>query len=119
MRTRPIRASAPVLGAAGAGLALVLSLAPDPVPAQQPNGAVERGQKVFMEQGCYGCHTVGKLGTRGIAPDLSHIGARHDLAYLAAWLRDPTAKRPTAHMPKIEMTGAEADAVAAYLASLR
>jgi cytochrome c oxidase subunit 2 len=106
--------------AAGAvGLVVGLSPGPTPAPAQSPNGLVDKGQRVFVEQGCYGCHTIGKLGTEGIAPDLSHIGGRHDLGYLTRWLREPAAQRPTAHMPRIEMSKDEADAVAAYLASLR
>ena len=106
--------------AAGAwclGLASVLGLGV--AVAQQPAALAEKGEKVFMEQGCYGCHTVGKVGTQGVAADLSHIGARHDLAYLRTWLADPAAQRPTAHMPRIQMSKADLDAVATYLATLR
>jgi mono/diheme cytochrome c family protein len=77
---------------------------------------VARGQDVFREQGCYGCHTVGAAGTP-IAPDLSRIGARLDEASLAAWLRNPALQRPTAHMPKLQLSETEVRALAAYLAS--
>jgi len=73
---------------------------------------------VFRDQGCYGCHTVGAMGTP-IAPDLSHIGAKRDQAYLTRWLKDPSTQRPTAHMPKIELSESEVQALAAYLGSLR
>ena len=76
------------------------------------------GQMVFRDQGCYGCHTVGAMGTP-IAPDLSHIGAKRDQAYLTRWLKDPSTQRPTAHMPKIELSESEVQALAAYLGSLR
>src|SRR5262249_31416303 len=46
-------------------------------------------------------------------------GAKYDRAYLTRWLKDPAAQKPTAHMPKIALTGTEAQALAAYLASLR
>jgi len=87
--------------------------------AQEPGNLLEKGQKVFVEQGCYGCHTIGKVGTQGMATDLSHIGAKRDLVFLKSWLADPSAQRPTAHMPKIQMSRADADAVATYLSSLR
>lgn len=64
------------------------------------------------------CHTVGVTGTP-IATDLSQIGAKRDPAYLARWLRDPSLQRPTAHMPKIQLSEVELQALAAYLGSLR
>jgi mono/diheme cytochrome c family protein len=84
----------------------------------QDGSAVARGRDVFRDQGCYGCHTVGAAGTP-IATDLSRIGAKRDQAYLAGWLRDPSLQRPTAHMPKIQLSEAEVQALAAYLGSLR
>lgn len=89
-----------------------------PTASAQDKAAVARGEKLFMEQGCYGCHTLGKMGTP-IALDLSQIGAKRDRAYLRAWLRDPASQRPTAHMPKIQMKAADADALAAYLSTLK
>ena len=38
--------------------------------------------------------------------------------YLARWLRDPSSQRP-AHMPKLQLTEGEVQALAAYLGSLR
>ena len=77
-----------------------------------------RGKELFKEHGCYGCHTVEKFGTP-IATDLSHVGSKHNRDYLTRWLRDPASQKPTAHMPKIAMSKMDADALAAYLASLR
>ena len=90
------------------------------VPAHAQNGSalVARGRGLFQEEGCYGCHTVGATGTP-IAPDLSRIGAKRDEAFLTRWLRNPSEQRPTAHMPKIELAEPEAQALAAYLGSLR
>jgi len=101
-----------------AGL-LVVWLAGCAPAAQDTKPVIEKGQRAFTDNGCYGCHTVGKFGTQGIAADLSLIGAKYDRAYLAKWLADPAAQRPTAHMPKIQMGEADADALAAYLSSLR
>ena len=98
------------------GLLLMLLLAAG-VEAQD-GALVARGQGVFKDQGCYGCHTVGKTGTP-IATDLSRIGAKHDEAYLGRWLRDPSQQKPRQHMPKLQLTEAEVQALAAYLGSLR
>jgi cytochrome c oxidase subunit 2 len=84
----------------------------------QDGALVARGQVVFKDQGCYGCHTVGKTGTP-IATDLSRIGAKHDEAYLGRWLRDPSQQKPRQHMPKLQLTEGEMKALTAYLGSLR
>lgn len=99
---------------------LLIAIVALAVPAYAQNGSalVAKGRGLFREQGCYGCHTVGAAGT-AIAPDLSRIGAKRDEAFLTRWLRNPSEQRPTAHMPRIELTEPEAQALAAYLGSLR
>ena len=86
--------------------------------AEEPAALVPLGKKVFVEQGCYGCHTVGGSGTP-IAQDLSRVGSKYSGSYLQRWLGDPSAQKPTAHMPKIALTEAEVRALAAYLESLQ
>jgi mono/diheme cytochrome c family protein len=86
--------------------------------AQDGRALSAEGQRLFTVQGCYGCHMIEKYGTP-IATDLSHVGSKHDLAYLTKWLRDPSVQKPTAHMPKIALTETEVRALAAYLAGLR
>jgi cytochrome c oxidase subunit 2 len=85
---------------------------------RETSAPVAEGRRVFQDQGCYGCHTVGQTGTP-IRPDLSHIGARHNRSYLNGWLRDPSSQKPTAHMPKLTLTDAEVQALAGYLGALR
>lgn len=97
---------------------LIVWLCTVPGLAQDHTVAIEQGKQLFFKQGCYGCHTVGKVGTP-IGPDLSHVGAQYSLPYLKGWLRDPTSQKRTAHMPKIELTEAEIQTLAAYLSSLR
>jgi cbb3-type cytochrome oxidase cytochrome c subunit len=77
----------------------------------------ERGRRLFVDQGCHGCHTIKALGTP-IGPDLSHVGARYSESYLKRWLRDPQAQRPSAHMPQLELTEPQLEALAAFLSSL-
>ena len=64
------------------------------------------------------CTTVGKFGTP-IGPDLSKVGAKHDLADLTKWLQDPASQKPRAHMPKIQLSETEVRALAVYLGSQR
>lgn len=103
-----------VLGAcAGLGLAVLLSAS----QAQDP-ALAERGRALFAQVGCYGCHTLGTWGTP-IAPDLSRVGLRHREADLLRWLRSPADQRPMRHMPDIALTESEAQALAAFLTTLR
>ena len=106
-----------VLGVLFAAAATVAGLAIEGALAQSISTAVARGERVFVEQGCNGCHTVGKAGTP-IGPDLSHIGSKYPETYLQPWLSGPQQQKPTAHMPKIELNEADIRALAAYLASL-
>ena len=99
-------------------LLVTLMLLASCAQAQDGRALVAQGRLVFRDQGCYGCHTAEGMGTP-IGPDLSRIGAKRDQANLTGWLRDPFMQRPRAHMPKIELTEAEVQALAAYLASLR
>lgn len=77
---------------------------------------VEEGRRAFMRNGCYGCHTVGTMGTP-IATDLTHVGAKYRPEYLSRWLRDPSYLRPAAHMPTLELTEPDIRALAAFLAA--
>lgn len=86
------------------------------VSAQDGAALVEQGRQAFMRNGCYGCHTVGRMGTP-LAYDLTHVGAKYRPEYLERWLRDPSYLRPSAHMPALELSEADIRAVAAFLAA--
>jgi mono/diheme cytochrome c family protein len=99
--------------------AAVLLVVAISVAAQSPSRAVvERGEAAFKNNGCYGCHLIGKFGTP-IGPELTQVGRKYPPDYLARWLRDPSLQRPSAHMPALELTEADVQALAAYLGSLR
>ena len=75
------------------------------------------GQEIFLTH-CYGCHTLGAAGTP-IAPDLSHVGARLSRDEIERRLRDPRTHKPTARMPKIDLSEVEVQILASYLSELR
>lgn len=103
----------------GGGAVLVgvlLMLAATALHGQERDSRTGRGERLFVSQGCYGCHQIGKFGTP-IGPDLSRIGAKYPPAYLRQWLRDPESVRPTAHMPKLELSSEEIELLATCLAS--
>jgi mono/diheme cytochrome c family protein len=99
-------------------LASGLGLGCGRLDAQGREALIAQGRQLFADKGCYGCHTVGIAGTP-IAPDLGRAGARYPEATLMRWLRDPSAQEQTHHMPNLQLSEAEASALAAYLASLR
>ena len=102
---------------AALALALIVPVAAFAISACAQE-SVEQGRKSFMDNGCYGCHLVGKTGTP-IGPNLSNVGAKYSRSYLEGWLRDPSAQRPSAHMPKLELSEQQVKDLAAFLSSLR
>ncbi len=56
-------------------LVLAIALAAFTVPARAQD-TVNQGKRYFMSNGCYGCHTVGTMGTP-IGPDLCKVGAKY------------------------------------------
>jgi mono/diheme cytochrome c family protein len=79
---------------------------------------IAEGQRVFAEKGCHGCHAIGSVGTP-VGPDLRQTAARYTEAALTRRLRRPSAQVSTRHMPDLNLSDAEANAVAAFIATLR
>lgn len=73
-------------------------------PARPTGGGAESGRRLFMANGCGGCHTVRGTGATGtIGPDLTHVGSRTSLAAatlpntpaaMAAWIADNQHIKP-------------------------
>jgi mono/diheme cytochrome c family protein len=85
--------------------------------AQDREALIGQGRRLFADKRCYGCHTIGVAGTR-IGPDLAQVGSRYPESKLARWLQEPSAHEPPRH-PRLDLNGAEAAALAAYLATFR
>jgi cytochrome c oxidase subunit 2 len=99
-------------------------------PARTPATAEERrGERVFADQACSGCHQIRGTGAHGrVGPDLTHLQTRTTLAavtipntkgYLAGWILDPQHVKPGNKMPALNLNGPDFQALLAYLESLR
>jgi cytochrome c oxidase subunit 2 len=87
-----------------------------------------RGQSVFLESACVGCHTIRGTEARGtLGPDLTHLASRQTLGagtipnteeYLGAWVPDAQAFKPGALMPPVPLSSEELEAVVAFLETL-
>jgi cytochrome c1 len=92
---------------------------------------VQQGQGFVAAKGCGGCHIVpgvaGAVGTVG--PNLTGVAARQTIAGgalpnngpddLQKWILDPPALKPGTQMPKLGLTNDEAQAIVAFLETLR
>jgi len=86
---------------------------PGPDPAR-----VARGEALFTERGCDGCHSLGARHTATtlpLAPDLAHTRDRLSADMAAAWIEDPSSVSSAATMPSLGLTGDEVLAVRDYV----
>lgn len=91
--------------------------------------ALQRGQQVFMGNGCAVCHSIRGTEARGrVAPDLTYLGDRLTLAagtlgntrgHLMGWIANPQGIKPGTRMPAVPLGGQELQLLADYLHSLR
>ena len=98
-------------------------------PAPEPvDPLVQEGQQIFLGSDCVNCHTVaGTNATGDLGPDLTHLASRRTLAagtldnnrgQLAGWIIDPQHVKPGNLMPPTALSGAELQALLAYLETL-
>jgi len=94
----------------------------------QPDAAMaKRGQSLFQNRGCIGCHSIG--GGKRSGPDLAGVTERRDLAWLRRWLKNPTvmfdtdstakallAQYNNTRMPNLHLKDDEVDALLHYIA---
>lgn len=94
----------------------------------QPDPAlVERGEELYTEQGCGGCHTIG--GGELSGPDLMNVTQRREPDWLRRWLKDPMTmvfsdpiakdllKQYMVPMPNLGLTEEEVEALITFLAT--
>lgn len=101
------------------------ALAPAPAPQTPQQKA---GYAYFMTHQCASCHAISGTPAQGtIGPDLTGVAGRLSLAagtlpnnraMLQGWIANPQTIKPGNRMPTIKMSGAELEAVTAYLETL-
>ena len=98
------------------------------VTPAEPEGAAAEGKALYTRSACVGCHTIRGVSAGALGPDLTHFGGRarfgaglwpNTAEHVVAWLKDPPALKPGSKMPNLNLSDAEAKALAAYLASLK
>lgn len=86
--------------------------------AQGMKGApvVARGEQLFRDLGCHGCHLVKGLEELPKAgPSLKRIAAKTTPEWMVSWIEHPDAFRPTTRMPHFYLSRDESEAIAAYV----
>ncbi len=87
------------------------------LPADIPDAPqLARGQAVFEESGCIGCHKLHGIGGV-IAPELDRVGANRSPEWLLRHFKNPSAVTPGSAMPPVKGTDADLQALTLYVLS--
>ena len=86
----------------------------NPTPA-----LVTEGRGLYYQRyGCQSCHMLGGKGGY-VGPPLDKVGSRLKAGWIFHWLKDPEAYRPQAIEPDNKLTDHEAEALTAFLMTLK
>ena len=109
------------LGVGGAG-----TVAAQQATVQVDAAVAKRGQSLFQNRGCVGCHSIGKGKRSG--PDLAGVTQRRELDWLRRWLKNPTpmfetdsiakallAQFNNTRMPNLRLKDDEIEAILQYV----
>jgi cytochrome c oxidase subunit 2 len=98
-------------------------------PAVQPTDPLaQKGQEIFSQSACVGCHTIAGVSGGVLGPNLTHFGSRKSMGAnlmantpenVAKWIETPAHLKPGVLMPDLGVRGEQAKALAAYLLSLK
>ncbi|HEY6950872.1 MAG TPA: c-type cytochrome [Bacteroidota bacterium] len=80
---------------------------------------VREGRGLYFERyGCQSCHQVGGKGGY-VGPPLDKVGSRLEPGWVFHWLKNPEAYKPGSIEPDNKLTDHEAEALTAYLMTLK
>jgi cytochrome c2 len=73
--------------------------------------------KALYEKQCKTCHSIAGEGGKmaALGGSLDGVAAKHDDAWLKAYLKDPKSQIPSAKMPKLSLTDQQIDDLIAHL----
>ncbi len=83
-----------------------------------PDPMTGRGEGLFQDKGCAGCHSLHGQGG-AVGPTLDDVGNRLRAEYLYQWLRDPAAIKPGTAMPNLHLTDDERAELVFFLVEQR
>jgi nitric oxide reductase subunit C len=79
---------------------------------------LSQGAALVQQENCLACHALGDAGEH-VGPRLEWIAARHDPAWIAAYLDDPGRLTPGTSMPSLhDLPGGQREAIAEFISSL-
>ncbi len=80
---------------------------------------VGKGKSLYYERyACQSCHQIGGAGGY-VGPPLDKVGSRLKAGWVFHWLKDPQAYKPATLEPNNNLSDADADALTAYLMTLK
>lgn len=117
---------------ATAAIAMLPTACTDEAPSaleRQRSQRARLGRELIDAFGCGSCHVIpgAAAATGTVGPSLEGVGARSYIAgslinthdNLKLWLLEPQEIHPGTVMPDLDMTEEQAEAIAAYLGTLR
>jgi cytochrome c oxidase subunit 2 len=97
-------------------------------PVQPTDPLAQKGQDLFSQSACVGCHTIAGISGGVLGPNLTHFGSRKSMGAnlmantpenVARWIENPGHMKPGVLMPDLGIRGEQSKALAAYLLSLK
>jgi hypothetical protein len=80
---------------------------------------ISKGRGLYSERyGCQSCHQIGGKGGY-VGPPLDKVGSRLKAGWIFHWLKNPQAYKPDSIEPDNKLKDDEAEALTAYLLTLR
>jgi len=86
--------------------------------AEKASLEIQQGAALFVAKGCIVCHqhndlNVGEYESIAVGPELTTYSENPD--FLHKWLEDPSALKPSAAMPTLDLSDDEIEALIAFL----
>lgn len=80
--------------------------------------SARQGEVLFRSVGCLACHTRAKEGDPALhgGGDLTNVGQKRSVVWLAQWLKEPEKLNPDHRMPVFKLSDAERHSLALFLA---
>ena len=109
-------------------LILIAAACKRPEGAAHPAVDSAKAKQLVEQYGCTGCHEIPGLGgMRGMGPSLAGVGSKPTIANalpnnpanIARYIENPQAVDSAATMPNLNVQAADAQLLAAYLATLK